>query len=386
MIKIFHFADLHLDSPFRGGDIRKSEEGRKRLRDVFRRMIRHVRETGYDIVMVAGDLFEDGYVTPETADMLRDEFASLECPVFISPGNHDPYHRASPYACIRFSDNVHIFSSESIEKIDIDRLGVSVYGYAFTDSVYRSSPLAGIATERDRLNLLCAHTEINTPLSPYAPMTFSDIERAGFTYAALGHVHKAPAPFVSDGCTAAYSGFGEGRAFDETGDGSALSVTVFETGEKAKISAEKMSFSSYSFHILPITLVNARSDAELSELIENAITNGGYGKNTALRIVLEGTTEGDYRPSINELIRRSSEKVDLIEIKDKSFPEESYARLKKDATLKGEFYRALEDKLSSSDEKERLSAEAALRIGIAALEGRDISVFLPYENENEGEA
>ncbi|MBE6538094.1 MAG: hypothetical protein E7671_01340 [Ruminococcaceae bacterium] len=386
MIKIFHFADLHLDSPFAGGDIKRSEEGRKRLRDVFLRMMRHVRETGYDIVLIPGDLFEDGYVTNETANMLRSELASLECPVFISPGNHDPYHRASPYACISFTDNVHVFSSESVEKVDIGKLGVSVYGYAFTDSLYRSSPLAGVATEPDKINLLCAHTEINTPLTPYAPMSFSDIESAGFTYAALGHVHKAPDHFTTDGCACAYSGFGEGRAFDEIGKGGALSVTIFETGEKAKISIEKLSFSSYSFEILPITLMGARSDAEVADIIENTLPGTGFGKNTALRIVLEGVTDGDYRPNVTELRKRFANALDYLEIKDKTSPEGSYALLRKDSTLKGEFYRALEDKLTSGDERERAVAVTALRIGIAALEGRDISVFLPYENENEGEA
>ncbi|MEE0964746.1 MAG: metallophosphoesterase, partial [Ruminococcus bromii] len=183
MIKIFHMADLHLDSPFSGGDIRRSENGRNRLRNVFRRMIKHINERGYDLVLVPGDLYDGGFVTEETAELIRSSFASLSCPVVISPGNHDPYVKGSIYSAGGFSDNVHIFNSEKAEKIDFDNIGVSVWGYAFCSSVLRSNPIADIDTESGRINILCAHADANSPLSPYAPIKYSEMEEAGFTYA-----------------------------------------------------------------------------------------------------------------------------------------------------------------------------------------------------------
>ncbi len=386
MIKIFHIADLHLDSPFSGGDIRRSEKGRSRLREVFRRMMRHVREVGYDLVLIAGDLYDCGFVTEETAALLKSEFELLSCPVVISPGNHDPYIKGSLYSCITFSDNVHIFTSEKTERFDFDNLGVSVYGYAFTDSVYRSNPLGGMVTDGDRINLLCAHTELNAPLSPYAPMTGADIEQAGFTYAALGHVHRNMEVMRTESCVCAYSGVAEGRAFDETGRGGALSVSIFETGERADVKTEKLSFSGYSFEIIRQNVTYMRNDEEIAEAIREVISEKGYGANNALRVILEGFIDMNFSPNTALIARKCSFAVDHIEVKDNTLPLENSETLERDITIRGEFYRTLKERMNAGDESERTLAGTALRIGLAALEGRELSVFLPGEIENDEES
>ena len=66
----------------------------------------------------------------------------MGCPVFIAPGNHDPYVRTSPYMESDWPDNVHIFSTEDLQKVEVDRLGCVVHGAAFTDSHRVSEALA----------------------------------------------------------------------------------------------------------------------------------------------------------------------------------------------------------------------------------------------------
>ncbi len=382
MIKIFHMADLHLDSPFSGGDLRRSENGRKRLRDVFRRMTKHIRENEYDIVLIAGDLYEGGFVTEETAEMIKSELGSLPCPVVISPGNHDPYCKGSLYASGAFPENVHIFKSEQIEKIDIDSLGVSVWGYAFTSSVCREDPLKNVITDSDRINILCAHTELDSPLSVYAPIKTSEIENALFTYAALGHVHVAPEPYISERCTAAYTGFAEGRAFDEIGEGGALSVSLFETGESCSVKLTRLSFSEYSFRILPVNVYGHISDNEIASTVAAAISEHGYAENTAVRVLLEGILSYDFVPNMSEIKRKCASCADYIEIKDNTLPTEDDASLSSDMTLRGEFYRLMKKKLDGDSDG---SAAMALRIGLAALGGRDLSGFLPNDIEGTDE-
>ena len=62
MIKIFQTGDIHLDSPFSGGDILRSENGRKRLRELFKRMMEFVKENetvkSCDICFVGDSLTE----------------------------------------------------------------------------------------------------------------------------------------------------------------------------------------------------------------------------------------------------------------------------------------------------------------------------------------
>ncbi len=381
MIKIFHMADLHLDSPFSGGDLRRSENGRRRLRDTFRRMTKYIRENGYELVLIPGDLYDVGYITPETAEMIRQELASLGCPVVISPGNHDPYCKGSLYEAGGFSENVHIFKDENVERLDIDSLGVSVYGYAFTSSVYRSDPLSEVATDPNKINILCAHCELDSPLSSYAPVKFADIEALGFSYAALGHVHKAPEPKVGERATAAYCGFAEGRAFDEIGRGGALSVTVFETGESTTVRLEKLSFSEYSFEILDLNVSSCGSDSEISECVLQRRAECGYGRNTALRIVLNGALPSDFIPNTSEILSACSADVDYAEIIDKTLPTADDKSLMGDMTLRGEFYRAMKKKYEEEGADIELIS-AALRIGLSAIEGRELGVFLPCDSNS----
>ena len=61
-----------------------------------------------------------------------------------------------------------------------------------------------------------------------------------------------------------------------------------------------------------------------------------------------------------------------IEIIDKTVPEPDISALEKENTLKGLFYRLATEKLSTSSEEEKKTINEAIKIGLAALEGRDV--------------
>lgn len=378
MIKIFHFADLHLDSPFSGSDIKRSEEGRERQRGVFRRMMAHIRETGYDLVLIAGDLYDCGFVTEETAALVTRELSSLSCPVVIAPGNHDPFIKGSLYSFARFGENVHIFENDKLSRFDFAELGVSVYGYAFTGNSLRENPLSEAETSGgEKIKLLCAHTEVGNPLSLYAPTTYADIERAGFSYAALGHIHKAPEPFISGSLVAAYPGMPEGRAFDETENGGALALTVFETGEETKTTFEKLNFAEYSYEIEQLDISYATCEKDVEDRIELAIAEKKYSKKTAVRFILRGVVDLGFSVRAKALEEKFSRVLDLAEIKDETVPLLGSEALESDPTVRGEFYRILKEKMENGTAEERATAALAFKIGLSALEGRDLSVFMP---------
>ena len=57
--------------------------------------------------------------------------------------------------------------------------------------------------------------------------------------------------------------------------------------------------------------------------------------------------------------------------------------LSKDMTLRGELFRTLKERFDSPDMRERNVVAMAIRIGLAALDGRDLTVFLPKDEQNE---
>lgn len=378
MIKIFQFADLHLDSPFASQSVAKAAAARQRLRELFCRMIKYARDGEYDLVLIPGDLYEDGYLTEETMRIVVSELATLACPVFISPGNHDPYTRSSLYKCAKFSENVHIFEGSKLTRIDLPDIGVDVYGYAFTSPSLPENLIANRrVSDTGIVNILCAHTDVFSPTSNYAPTTYADIEAAGFTYAALGHLHNAPEIYRSS-CTAAYSGFAEGRGFDELGKGHALSVTIFDTGEVKTVETERISFSMHSYEIRNLDVSGAEDDASVLGKIRSLISAAEYGSETSLRILLTGTVAPAYRPNVAFLERAGRAELDMLEVRDETLPLLG-GELDADITLRGEVYRYLKDKMTSGTEDERETASLALRIALAALEERDIALFMPPE-------
>ena len=92
MAKIFHCADLHLDSPFSGQSAENSRLLRQSVFDTFRRAVERAYAEHCDLFLIAGDMFDSEFASPATLEAVMSLFESHEKMVFaVSPGNHDPY-------------------------------------------------------------------------------------------------------------------------------------------------------------------------------------------------------------------------------------------------------------------------------------------------------
>ena len=61
-VKIFHCADLHLDTPFSLSPM-KAEKRNSELRIAFSNAINYAKDREADLFFIAGDLFDGRYVT-----------------------------------------------------------------------------------------------------------------------------------------------------------------------------------------------------------------------------------------------------------------------------------------------------------------------------------
>ncbi len=369
MIKIFHTADLHLDSPFSSLSPMQSEERRAGLRKTFRRMMDFAAGAAVDLVLIPGDLFDSSYISRDTTDVLSECFRAVSCPVVISPGNHDPYTPGSIYASGKLPENVYIFKTETPSSFDFPEIGVCVYGSAFTRDRYENSVLASIfSLPENRINILCQHGDTGSLLSQKAPLSPRDIAYKGFTYAALGHIHVPPEPVVIGNTTVAYPGCPEGRSFDEPGFGSALLVTI----EDKKTSLEPIRFSERRYMVEELDITGASDDSHVVEKIRHLTSSRGYGSETALRINLVGEVGMNYRPDTSALAQACAADLYLLEIRERTLPCFDASYLESDLSLRGAFYRILAEKMRSGDEYTRRAAAEALRVGFAALDGRAV--------------
>lgn len=370
MLKIIHTGDIHLDSPFSGLDERRAEIRKTELRATFSSLMTYVRLNSVNILLIAGDFFDSGFVTRETVAIALREFSRVpECKIIISPGNHDPYTEDSVYAKVKWPDNVCIFNSEQMTRFEFPELNCDVYGYAFTGESLTECPIDKVEPN-DRVKLLCAHAHLDVPTSKYAPVSASMLASCGFNYAALGHVHNAAPIAELGGCVYGYCGCLEGRGFDECGAKGAVSIEIDE-GD-GKMSVRTLNFAKKHYESLAISVEGAGSLYDITERIKSLIKERHFGSDTILRVTLEGEMPATLMPSPS-VIEEAVTDVFSIEVRDETTAMLDDDYLMQDPTVKGEFYRLLRPKLLDSDPEVRKTARLALRYGFAAMSGESIT-------------
>ncbi len=376
MVKILHTGDIHLDAPFAGLSPEQAEVRRQELRAAFTSMMTYARTSGVDIILIAGDLFDDGFVTRDTVALIRREFERVGAKIVVSPGNHDCVSPKSIW--LRegiFPDNVYIFTKAETEKFSFDELGVDVYGYAFTAPEMADFPLAGKHVEDStKINLVCAHGQLSSSPTPYCRITPGMIEEFGADYTALGHVHNPPHEIAKAGSGSyAYCGCLEGRSFDECGYKGAILCEIEKENGRAEVSAKRLRFSKKRYENHEISADGASTVTEIETLISNLIAENRFGDDTILRVRLYGSVDPSLVINPAVLTAAFPMLAHLV-IKDETAPTFDCEALAADMTVRGEFYRTLMPMLTSDNADERETAGQALRIGLSALSGENIAI------------
>ena len=137
-IKILHTADLHIDSPFAFLPEEKAIFRRRRQLGILEEIVTLAEHHRVDALLICGDLFDSPNISFDVTSSVSDILSSTAIPVFIAPGNHDYFHLGSPYNLNVWPENVHIFKSSAIERIELPQM--TLYGAGFTSpNLFRST-------------------------------------------------------------------------------------------------------------------------------------------------------------------------------------------------------------------------------------------------------
>lgn len=370
-MRFLHTGDLHLDSAFAAHGAVGAQSCRQRQRELLKRIFDLAKSESCDMVLVAGDMLDTLCASFETRRACVSAFAEFGGPVVIAPGNHDYYTVGGFYASKDMPSNVYVFNTSELQYFDFPSLSTTVAGYAFTSPSLLTSPLCEVGRQREQsadILVLLAHADVNSPTSRYAPVTEGDLSRHGFDYVALGHVHNSNEEYL--GGKARYCGFPEGRAFDELGEGG---VYIVDIGRDRKATVTRHNISRTKYLIAELSLDGIATEADIIGLIGNKILAMGADGHTHVRLELTGVLPLDGELDISLLEKTCGGSVASLELLDETLclPDSDY--LEKDITLKGELYRTLRPMLYTDDASERALALRALKIGMAAIEGRDFT-------------
>lgn len=371
MAKVFHCADIHLDSPFSLFSPKKAEGRRTELRSAFTSAMLMAKDYGADIFIISGDLFDGEYVTRDTRELLEREFAKFpSCNFFISPGNHDPWSLNSPYRTMTLPDNVHVFSPTR-SRISLDSLGVDVYGFGYSSRSYESSPVRGWQIEDpNKTNILVCHGDMTSAVSSVGPISKEDIAGSGFDYIALGHIHKASGLQSENGVYYCYPGCIEGRSFDEQGYKGAMMGLI----EKGRIDMRPVRLSKGRYEAVEVDISGSSEKLVALDIIRKAIKP--YTDDTTLRLTLAGELKSAFVISDNE-IGTGREFPCHIELIDNTSLAPDFGELEQSNTLKGVFFRTVKEKMAETipGSEEYAILEDALKYGLCALDDRSIAGF-----------
>ena len=362
-MRILHAADLHLDSAFAALPEDKARQRRRELRDLPGRLAALAKEEDVDLVLLAGDLFDGERVYPETLERLKEALGSIGRPVFIAPGNHDPYVRRSPYAGDGWPENVHIFREENLTAVELDALGCTVHGAAFLDRCRTSEALDGYRAPKDgKLHLLCLHGVVDEPGSEYGNLSRAQIAGSGFHYLALGHIHRYSGAQQCGGSTWAYSGCPEGRGFDEPDDKGAVIADV----EKNSVALRFVPLCRRRYRILQADVTDCTPSEAMERLLPSTAAED------VCRIIFTGAV-GEPGIDLRALQADWAARFYELQLRDETRVARDVWERAGEDSLRGLFLSEMRCRYdAAADEEERKKIDLAVRFGLAALDGRDI--------------
>ncbi len=239
MFRFIHVADIHLDSPLRGLERYEgapADEIRLGSRRALERLVEFALERRVDFVVIAGDVYDGTWPDHNTGLFFVKQMARLaehSIPVIVISGNHDAESKMTKN--LRLPENVQRLDHRRPETARFDRLSdlrVAVHGQSFAQPKVLDNLAADYpAAVPNYYNIGLLHTSLMgyEQHDPYAPCSLTDLQRLGYDYWALGHIHKREQLCIEP--MICFSGNIQGRSIRETGAKGCQLVTVDESGQ-----------------------------------------------------------------------------------------------------------------------------------------------------------
>lgn len=203
-VTIVHSSDLHL-----GTDDSFSDKDRLA---VLPKVLAAAAEINADIVLLAGDSFDNHRQPVELLERTGKMLAEYRKTVVILPGNHDPLTPDSVYrrAGLGMIANVRILGLNVEQAVHFDEFDLEIWGHAHLDYT-DMSPLANPRARTTRWQLAAAHGHyVDQERDPNRLIGSwlihpEELAATGADYVALGHWNQSTP--VGDGkISAHYSG------------------------------------------------------------------------------------------------------------------------------------------------------------------------------------
>jgi DNA repair exonuclease SbcCD nuclease subunit len=205
-------------------------------REAFAAAVRFAVSERVDLLLIAGDIYDGDWQDFSTGVFFASQLSALReagIPVIVIRGNHDAASVISRE--LPLPEGTTVLSHEQPQTVVLEDLGVAVHGQSFaTREVSENLSVNYPRAIPAMLNIGLLHTSLagHPDHDTYAPCSGEDLERRGYDYWALGHIHEPGR--VGLPAFAYYAGCVQGRSVRECGPRGGLLVELQE-GEEPSV-------------------------------------------------------------------------------------------------------------------------------------------------------
>ena len=348
-MKFIHTADIHWgmnpdnDKPW-------SRDRALAIKDTFAQIIKLAKARDVDCLFIAGDLF---HRQPLLRDLKEVNYLFSTIPgvrVVIIAGNHDRVRKSSALMSFQWCPNVTFLMDEELSTVCFDDIHTQITGFSYHTAEITESRLNGIqAPDTPYIHILLAHGGD----AAHLPLDKAQLSKAGFSYAALGHIHK---PEMAADHTWAWPGSPEPLDKTETGPHGVI-IGEISPATRQVTSLEFVPLCQAQYLSMVVHVTPATTALELNDRIADEIKK--RGPEHIYRFRIRGMRDPDMEFDFEPLMRR----MQVIEVADESEPQYDFSRLfaEHPSDMIGFYIRALDREDASPIEKK------ALYYGIDAL-------------------
>lgn len=312
-MRFIHTADVHLGAQPDAGPLYSGQRGRE-LWDTFERVLHVCEKEKIDLLLIAGDLFHRQPLVRELKELDYLFSGLTHTKVVLIAGNHDYIRQDSNYRGFSWSGNVFPLFGEEPEYIDFPELNTAVYGLSYHSREIRSPLYDKLAAHGvEPFEILLAHGGDER----HIPVDVRVLEKSGFDYIALGHIHK---PQILRKNRIIYPGALEPVDKNDTGAHGYVKGEITEHG----IRTQWVPCAGREYLHLEIPVGSKDTTGSIKKYIKERINK--YGNENIYKIILKGKRDTDVVLDTERMISG----LNVTELIDETVPAYDFERLYED--------------------------------------------------------
>jgi DNA repair exonuclease SbcCD nuclease subunit len=365
-MKIIQTSNIHLGRSFAGTGL-PGEKMRAAIKSAFSRIIDLAVEQSADLVILAGDTFDNIDISQNMLEFFITEINRLgKIPAVMLPGSFDNYDKGSFWASWLVTDpteNLHILAGRKGNIARIAEKSLKVYGYPPSKQDNQEGWPRDIDADKEfkyHVAVIYGKEGVGTE----SALGHGSLITSPFDYMALGG-HNEYKSLVGSGVKAAFSGSPVALAASWRNSGNTLIVDV----EKDSVNVTPFALNGVVWKEMEIAMSTVANLDDLKGRIA-----GLAGENVVLKVTLTGLALLETEINIDCLLKDLEGLFLKLEFVDTTnvLPDNVSEIKVQEKTLTGQYLKVMVEKLNNSSGQEKAGLEESLKVGYSLLSGREL--------------